>query len=154
VIGGSWWAPLRGTRDDQGVEAAAPGSHGIGGIRIGSLGVDLNYVQDGVAVARIKGDAGDFKKTGGRGGAITAALCLARFREGLPWACLDIAGSARGGLGARTLLTYLDQEERCSANIKGRRGAVVAPARRRPVVSVRFGGGRPGGLRLRRAARH
>jgi leucyl aminopeptidase len=69
---------------------------------------------------KIRGEVGDLKNTGGRGGgAITAALFLARFREGKPWAHLDIAGSARNtaahpytpkgasGVGVRTLLTYL-----------------------------------------------
>jgi leucyl aminopeptidase len=69
---------------------------------------------------KIRGEVGDIKNSGGRGGgAITAALFLARFREGLPWAHLDIAGSARAdkagaytpkgatGVGVRTLLTYL-----------------------------------------------
>ncbi|HEV2106904.1 MAG TPA: leucyl aminopeptidase [Thermomicrobiales bacterium] len=69
---------------------------------------------------QIRGHIGDLKNTGGRpGGAITAALFLQHFREGLPWAHLDIAGTAsaskaRGyipkgatGTGVRTLLTYL-----------------------------------------------
>ncbi len=69
---------------------------------------------------KIKGEVGDIKNTGGRyGGAITAALFLQRFREGLPWAHLDIAGSSRTdkpvsygpkgatGVGVRTLLAYL-----------------------------------------------
>ncbi|CAA9539168.1 MAG: Cytosol aminopeptidase PepA [uncultured Thermomicrobiales bacterium] len=69
---------------------------------------------------KIRGDVGDLKNTGGRtGGAITAALFLAHFREGLPWAHLDIAGTAttaaaggytpKGatGVGVRTLLAYL-----------------------------------------------
>ncbi|MFM9105373.1 MAG: leucyl aminopeptidase [Chloroflexota bacterium] len=69
---------------------------------------------------KIKGDVGDIRNSGGRyGGAITAALFLQRFREGLPWAHLDIAGSARferanalgpkggSGVGVRTLLSYL-----------------------------------------------
>ena len=73
--------------------------------------------------AQIKGDVGDIKNTGGRGGgAITAALFLQHFSEGLPWAHLDIAGSAfsksaagytpKGGVGVmvRTLLNYLAQE--------------------------------------------
>ena len=68
----------------------------------------------------IKGDVGDIKNTGGRwGGAITAALFLQHFREGLPWAHLDIAGCNRAsktsaytpkgatGYGVRTLLEYL-----------------------------------------------
>lgn len=41
-------------------------------------------------------DVGDIKNTGGRpGGAITAALFLQHFSEGLPWAHLDIAGCNR-----------------------------------------------------------
>ncbi len=69
---------------------------------------------------QIKGDVGDIKNTGGRGGgAITAALFLQHFSEGLPWAHLDIAGAAfskrahgytpKGGVGVmvRTLLNYL-----------------------------------------------
>jgi leucyl aminopeptidase len=67
----------------------------------------------------IRGDVGDIKNTGGRaGGAITAALFLQHFSEGLPWAHLDIAGSARTtkagaytpkgatGVGVKTLLEY------------------------------------------------
>jgi leucyl aminopeptidase len=69
--------------------------------------------------SQIKGDVGDIKNTGGRGGgAITAALFLQHFTEGLPWAHLDIAGSARSkgngytpkgaaGVMVRTLLNYL-----------------------------------------------
>ena len=69
---------------------------------------------------KIEGDVADIKNTGGRsGGAITAALFLKHFSEGLPWAHLDIAGSARQekatatgpkgatGVGVRTLLRYL-----------------------------------------------
>lgn len=69
---------------------------------------------------KITSDIGDIKNTGGRGGgAITAALFLQHFSEGLPWAHLDIAGSARatkssgytpkGGTGVmvRTLLNYV-----------------------------------------------
>ena len=70
--------------------------------------------------AKIKGDVADIKNTGGRaGGAITAALFLQHFSEGLPWAHLDIAGANRQGkatelgpkgatgVGVRTLLDYL-----------------------------------------------
>lgn len=70
--------------------------------------------------SRLKGDIADLKNTGGRpGGAIIAALFLEHFSEGLPWAHLDIAGSARSdkgsgyipkgatGTGVRTLLAYL-----------------------------------------------
>ena len=69
---------------------------------------------------QIRGTVGDIKNSGGRaGGAITAALFLQHFREGLPWAHLDIAGTASAskahgyipqggtGTGVRTLLTYL-----------------------------------------------
>ncbi len=69
---------------------------------------------------KIEGDVADIKNTGGRaGGAITAALFLQHFREGLPWAHLDIAGASmqskpnalgpKGGtgVGVRTLLEYL-----------------------------------------------
>jgi leucyl aminopeptidase len=72
---------------------------------------------------KINGTVGDVKNTGGRyGGAVTAALFLQRFSEGLPWAHLDIAGSARfekggpagpkgaSGVGVRTLLAYLTDE--------------------------------------------
>jgi leucyl aminopeptidase len=68
---------------------------------------------------QIKGEIGDIKNTGGRaGGAITAALFLQHFSEGLPWAHLDIAGCNRTskgsaytpkgatGWGVRTLLEY------------------------------------------------
>jgi leucyl aminopeptidase len=73
---------------------------------------------------QIRGDVGDIKNTGGRaGGSIAAALFLEYFREGLPWAHLDIAGTARAasardyhpkgatGYGVRTLLTYLAPAE-------------------------------------------
>ncbi|MGH2532588.1 MAG: leucyl aminopeptidase [Thermomicrobiales bacterium] len=69
---------------------------------------------------KIKGDVGDLKNSGGRqGGAITAALFLQHFCEGVPWAHLDIAGAARApkstgytpkgatGVGVRTLLAYV-----------------------------------------------
>jgi len=69
---------------------------------------------------QIKGDIGDIKNTGGRaGGAITAALFLQHFCEGLPWAHLDIAGcnkttkasayTPKGatGWGVRTLIEYV-----------------------------------------------
>jgi leucyl aminopeptidase len=72
---------------------------------------------------QIEGDVADIKNTGGRaGGAITAALFLQHFSEGLPWAHLDIAGASRQskaspigpkgatGVGVRTLLRYLTSE--------------------------------------------
>ena len=43
----------------------------------------------------IKGDAADYKNSGGRaGGAITAAVFLSKFTGGYPWVHLDIAGPA------------------------------------------------------------
>jgi leucyl aminopeptidase len=73
---------------------------------------------------KIEGDVADIKNTGGRsGGAITAALFLKHFSEGLHWAHLDIAGSSRQekasatgpkgatGVGVRTLLRYLTATE-------------------------------------------
>lgn len=69
---------------------------------------------------KIKGEIADLKNTGGRpGGAITAALFLRHFCEGLPWAHLDIAPADRQeratalgpkgatGVGVLTLLRYL-----------------------------------------------
>lgn len=69
---------------------------------------------------RLKGEIADLKNTGGRpAGAVVAALFLEHFSEGIPWAHLDIAGSARSektrgytpqgatGTGVRTLLSYL-----------------------------------------------
>jgi leucyl aminopeptidase len=74
---------------------------------------------------KIEGDVADIKNTGGRaGGAITAALFLKHFSEGLPWAHLDIAGPARRekaseigpkgatGVGVQTLLRYLTASTR------------------------------------------
>ena len=44
---------------------------------------------------QIKSDVADVKNIGGRGGgSITAAMFLAEFTEGAPWAHLDIAGTA------------------------------------------------------------
>ncbi|HRA46499.1 MAG TPA: leucyl aminopeptidase, partial [Thermomicrobiales bacterium] len=69
---------------------------------------------------QIRGEVGDIKNTGGRGGgAITAALFIKHFAEGLPWAHLDIAGCNRTtkasaytpkgatGYGTRTLIDYV-----------------------------------------------
>lgn len=73
---------------------------------------------------RLKGEIADLKNTGGRpAGAVIAALFLEYFREGIPWAHLDIAGSARAentsgytpqgatGTGVRTLLSYLSTSQ-------------------------------------------
>lgn len=44
---------------------------------------------------QIKSDVADMKNTGGRGaGAITAAILLSKFADKMPWAHLDIAGTA------------------------------------------------------------
>lgn len=72
--------------------------------------------------SQIEAEIADIKNTGGRaGGAITAALFLQHFSEGLPWAHLDIAGSNRTtkasaytprgstGVMVRTLLDYLQR---------------------------------------------
>lgn len=69
---------------------------------------------------RLTGEVADIKNSGGRsGGAIVAARFLKYFTEDVPWAHLDIAGSARSGenegytpkgatgTGVRTLLAYL-----------------------------------------------
>lgn len=71
--------------------------------------------------AHIDSDIADIKNIGkpGRAGAISAALFLQRFVNGLPWAHLDIAGPSRmdstrgyyqrgaSAYGARTLVQYL-----------------------------------------------
>ena len=72
---------------------------------------------------QIKGSTADLKNSGGAAGsAITAALFLQHFCEGLPWAHLDIAGGNRTttarpytpvgatGVGVQTLLDYLTAE--------------------------------------------
>ncbi|MDR1314636.1 MAG: leucyl aminopeptidase [Deltaproteobacteria bacterium] len=72
----------------------------------------------------LKSSVADFRHAGGRGGgAINAALFLQRFvKPGIPWAHLDIAGTARNakksascpegatGFGVRTLLKLLTPE--------------------------------------------
>ena len=68
----------------------------------------------------IKGEAADYKNTGGRwGGASTAAAFLEKFTDGLPWVHLDIAGPAwrssdrpyipkgASGVGVRLLVDLL-----------------------------------------------
>jgi leucyl aminopeptidase len=68
----------------------------------------------------IKGDAADYKNSGGRaGGAITAAAFLEKFTGGYPWVHLDIAGPAwltkekpyipkgASGVGVRLLIQFL-----------------------------------------------
>jgi leucyl aminopeptidase len=73
---------------------------------------------------RLTSEVADLKNSGGRsGGAVVAARFLQYFTEGVPWAHLDIAGSARSsevsgyspkgatGAGVRTLLAYLGSEQ-------------------------------------------
>jgi leucyl aminopeptidase len=68
----------------------------------------------------IKGDAADYKNSGGRaGGAITAGAFLSKFTGGYPWVHLDIAGPAwlskdrpyipkgASGVGVRLLIQFL-----------------------------------------------
>ncbi len=68
----------------------------------------------------IKGDAADYKNSGGRaGGAITAGAFLEKFTGGYPWVHLDIAGPAwltkerpyipkgASGVGVRLLVRFL-----------------------------------------------
>jgi len=74
---------------------------------------------------QIKSTIADMKNTGGKhGGAITAAEYLHQFTGKVPWAHLDIAGTAwdfteksyipkgPSGFGVRTLITMLRQWEK------------------------------------------
>jgi leucyl aminopeptidase len=76
----------------------------------------------------IKGDAADYKNSGGRaGGAITAGVFLSKFTDGYPWVHLDIAGPAwlsmdkpyipkgASGVGVRLLIQFLRNRSRKSA---------------------------------------
>jgi leucyl aminopeptidase len=77
---------------------------------------------------RIKGDAADYKNSGGReGGAITAGAFLSKFTGGYPWVHLDIAGPAwlskerpyipkgASGVGVRLLIQFLRDWYRSAA---------------------------------------
>ena len=72
---------------------------------------------------QLKSDIADLKNIGGRpAGTITAAAFLQRFAEDLPWAHVDIAGTAweekgepwvpkgASGFGVRLLMTYLRRQ--------------------------------------------
>ncbi|WP_116051521.1 leucyl aminopeptidase family protein [Amycolatopsis palatopharyngis] len=84
------------------------------GVRAGEPWWRMPLLEDLVEVVR--GELADVKQTPSGPGAITAALFLREFTEGLPWAHLDIAGPARSeknynevvpggtGFGARTLV--------------------------------------------------
>ncbi len=86
---------------------------GLGHAASGVLGTDANVVRDLIAAGEssderlwelplwddyfehIKSDIADMKNTGGRpAGTITAAMLLREFAEGMPWAHIDIAGTA------------------------------------------------------------
>jgi len=77
---------------------------------------------------QIKGDAADYKNSGGRaGGAITAAALLSKFTGDYPWVHLDIAGPAwlskekpyipkgASGVGVRLLIQFLRNWYRTTA---------------------------------------
>jgi leucyl aminopeptidase len=85
----------------------------LGNTATGVMGTDQQVVDELLAAGRraaepgwqlptwaeykdqIKSDVADVKNIGGRGGgSITAAMFLAEFTEGAPWAHLDIAGTA------------------------------------------------------------
>jgi leucyl aminopeptidase len=85
----------------------------LGNTATGVMGTDQQVVDDVLAASRrsgepgwqlptwpeykdqLKSDIADLKNIGGRGGgSITAAMFLAEFTEGAPWAHLDIAGTA------------------------------------------------------------
>jgi leucyl aminopeptidase len=76
----------------------------------------------------IRGDAADYKNSGGRaGGAITAAAFLSKFTGAIPWVHLDIAGPAwlakeqpyipkgASGVGVRLLIQFLRNVHRMEA---------------------------------------
>jgi leucyl aminopeptidase len=76
----------------------------------------------------IRGDAADYKNSGGRaGGAITAAAFLSKFTGDIPWVHLDIAGPAwlakeqpyipkgASGVGVRLLIQFLRNVHRMGA---------------------------------------
>lgn len=85
----------------------------LGNSATGVMGTDQQVVDDVLAAAerasepawqlptwpvyreQLKSDVADIKNIGGRGGgSITAAVFLSEFTEGVPWAHLDVAGTA------------------------------------------------------------
>jgi leucyl aminopeptidase len=84
------------------------------GERVGEAWWRMPLVED--YAENVRGEIGDVRQAPGGPGAITAALFLREFTEGLPWAHLDIAGPARSeknydevvpgatGFAARTLV--------------------------------------------------
>jgi len=130
------------------------------------MGNDQPLIQDLLDAGRAEGEPGwqlplwmdyrkniestvaDVKNTGGRyGGAINAALFLREFVGDVPWAHMDVAGTAfvehnneywpRGGTGspARTIIRYIESQAAAS---KGR-GVATGPSRR---SRARTGAGR------------
>src|SRR5260370_28095381 len=74
--------------------------------------------------------------TGSYGGALTAALFLAEFVDGVPWVHLDIAGPARaGGDGAYLVKGWAGVAVRtlCELVDRSTRPAGTRPATRSPV---------------------
>jgi leucyl aminopeptidase len=105
---GKWTTGVFGTPDWWVEQVRRVGDRA--GDRMWPLPVDPDYFD------QLKSEIADFTNTGGRpGGAITAALFLKEFTGGLPWAHLDIAGTAwaeearpylpkgPSGVGVRTL---------------------------------------------------
>jgi leucyl aminopeptidase len=146
---GLWYARQMGATHLTDV-ATLTGAIGIalGRIATGLFGTPASFVEHVRAVAERAGDRcwpmplfdeykdqlrseiADMLNTGGRlGGAVTAALFLKEFTDGLPWIHLDIAGTAwadenrpfmpKGptGAGVRTLI-----EIACSSEVWGRMG--------------------------------
>jgi leucyl aminopeptidase len=73
----AWWGDLVRT------------TAGLAGDRVWPLPLDPDFLE------QIKSDIADLLTTGGRpAGAVTAAVFLKEFTGGLPWAHLDIAGTA------------------------------------------------------------
>jgi leucyl aminopeptidase len=85
----------------------------LGNIATGVLGTDQGVVNDVLAAStranepgwqlpawpeyreQLKSDVADIRNIGNKGaGAITATVFMAEFTEGVPWAHLDIAGTA------------------------------------------------------------
>lgn len=104
---------------------------GLGHSASGIMGTDPGLVRDLIAAGEstgerlwelplwddyfehIKSDIADMKNTGGRpAGTITAAMLLREFAEGLPWAHIDIAGTA-----------YTDRDR--PTHVKGPTGVLV-----------------------------
>ncbi len=85
----------------------------------------------------IKSDIADMKNVGGRpGGSITAALFLQRFTNGVPWAHLDIAGTAWSQQGRADDPQGRDRVRRAPDRPPGRRA--LRELARRGVSEIGF----------------